>query len=89
VAATYAAYFADSSALVKRYVQETGTSWVRSITCRSPSIVIYIACMTAVEVSCVIARRRKGKELVAAHASSILLRLRRPRLHSSMTTRAT
>jgi len=26
------AYFLDSSALVKRYVIETGTAWVRSLT---------------------------------------------------------
>jgi hypothetical protein len=31
------AYFVDSSALVKRYVVETGTAWVRSITRRRPS----------------------------------------------------
>jgi predicted nucleic acid-binding protein len=56
-----AAYFVDSSALVKRYVQETGTSWVRGITRHSPSTLIYIARITAVEVPCAIARRRKGK----------------------------
>jgi uncharacterized protein len=71
-----AAYFVDSSALVKRYVQETGTSWVRSITRRSPSTVIYIARITAVEVPCAIARRRKGKTLTARRASSILHRFR-------------
>ena len=71
-----AAYFVDSSALVKRYVQETGTSWVRSITRRSPSTVIYIARITAVEVPCAIARRRKGKTLTPRRASSILHRFR-------------
>ena len=71
-----AAYFVDSSALVKRYVQETGTSWVRGITRRSPSTVIYIARITAVEVPCAIARRRKGKTLTARRASSILHRFR-------------
>ena len=71
-----AAYFVDSSALVKRYVQETGTSWVRSITRRSPSTVIYIARITAVEVPCAIAHRRKGKTLTARRASSILHRFR-------------
>jgi predicted nucleic acid-binding protein len=70
------AYFLDSSALVKRYVQETGTSWVRGITRRSPSTVIYIARITAVEVPCAIARRRKGRTLTAAKASSILHRFR-------------
>jgi uncharacterized protein len=67
-----ATYFVDSSALVKSYVQETGTSWVRSITRRSPSTVIYIARITAVEVSCAIARRRKGRTITARRASSIL-----------------
>jgi len=71
-----AAYFVDSSALVKRYVQETGTSWVRGITRRSPSTVIYIARITAVEVACAIARRRKGKTLTSPRASSILHRFR-------------
>jgi predicted nucleic acid-binding protein len=70
------AYFVDSSALVKRYVQETGTSWVRGITRRSPSTVIYIARITAVEVPCAIARRRKGKTLTPRRASSILHRFR-------------
>ena len=44
------AYFVDSSALVKRYVQEVGTPWVRGLTRRSPSTAIYIARITAVEV---------------------------------------
>jgi hypothetical protein len=38
-----AAYFLDSSALVKRYVIETGTGWVRRLTRQNPSSVIYIA----------------------------------------------
>ena len=71
-----AAYFVDSSALVKRYVQETGTSWVRGITRHSPSTLIYIARITAVEVPCAIARRRKGKTLTPPRASSILRRFR-------------
>jgi hypothetical protein len=51
VAAAYAAYFVDSSALVKRHVQETGTSWVRRLTRRRPSTVIHIARITGVEVA--------------------------------------
>jgi uncharacterized protein len=57
------AYFVDSSALVKRYVIETGTAWVRSLTRHEPATVIYIAHITAVEVTCAVARRRKGKTL--------------------------
>jgi predicted nucleic acid-binding protein len=69
-----AAYFVDSSGLVKRYVQETGTARVRRLTRRNPSTIIYIAHITTVEVTCAIARRRKGRTISAAKASSILRR---------------
>src|SRR5438105_3889420 len=68
-------YLVDSSALVKRYVLETGTAWVRGITRKNPSTVIYIAHITAVEVTCAVARRRKGRTLTPPRASSILRRL--------------
>jgi predicted nucleic acid-binding protein len=68
--------FADSSALVKRYVQETGTSRVRRLTRRSPSTVIYIARITAIEVSSAVARRRNDRTLTSKKASSILHRFR-------------
>jgi len=71
-----AAYFIDSSGLVKRYVQEVGTLWVRGITRHSPSTAIYIARITAVEVTSAVARRRKGRTLTSAKASSILHRFR-------------
>ena len=67
-----AAFFVDSSALVKRYVQEVGTPWVRGLTRHSPSTSICIARITAVEVTSAVARRRKGKTLTPAKASSIL-----------------
>ena len=71
------AYYFDSSALVKRYVIETGTAWVRSLTRRRPATVIYIAHIPAVEVTCAVARRRKGTPpLTPARASSILHRFR-------------
>ncbi len=70
------AYFLDSSELVKRYVMETGTGWVRRLTRRGPSTVISIAHITAVEVTCAVARRRKGRTLTPARASSILRRFR-------------
>jgi predicted nucleic acid-binding protein len=70
------AYFLDSSALVKRYVQETGTAWIRGLTRRNPSTVIYIARITAVEVTCAVARRRKGRTITPRRASSILYRFR-------------
>jgi len=71
-----AAYFLDSSALVKRYVQEDGTSWVRRLTRGSARNSIYLARITAVEVTAAVARRRKGRTLTSAKASSILHRFR-------------
>jgi uncharacterized protein len=71
------AYFVDSSALVKRYVRETGASWVRGITRRRSSTYIYIALITAVEVTSAVARRRGGGTLSSAQASSILSRFRK------------
>ena len=70
------AYFFDSSALVKRYVQEDGTAWVRRLTRRSAGRRIYLARITPVEVTAAIARRRKGRKLTSAKASSILRRFR-------------
>jgi uncharacterized protein len=70
------ASFIDSSALVKRYVLETGTAWVRRLTRRSPARIIYIAHITAVEVTCAVARRRKANTLTSRRASTILRRFR-------------
>ena len=71
-----AAFFLDSSALVKRYVQETGTAWVRTLTHRRTGHQIFLARITAVEVTAAVARRRKGGSLTAARVRSILTRFR-------------
>ena len=72
-----AAYFVDTSALAKRYVQEPGTAWVRSLTHRGTANPIYVARVTAVEVTAAVARRRKGKRLTTRKASDILWRFRK------------
>jgi predicted nucleic acid-binding protein len=70
------AYFVNSSALVKRYFQEDGTAWLRRLTRRATGRRIYLARITTVEVIAAVARRRKGRTLTAAKASSILYRFR-------------
>ncbi|MEN3333759.1 MAG: uncharacterized protein V7641_3124 [Blastocatellia bacterium] len=45
-----AVYFFDSSALVKRYAAETGSTWVGQVTDPKSSNRIYIATITGVEV---------------------------------------
>jgi uncharacterized protein len=70
------AYFLDSSALVKRYVLEDGTAWVRRLTRRTGANRTYLARITPVEVTAAVARRRKGETLTARKSSSILHRFR-------------
>jgi len=52
--------FFDSSGLVKRYVNETGTSWVQLLTEPSAGHSIYISRITGVEIVSAISRRIKG-----------------------------
>ena len=72
-----AGYFLDTSAIVKRYVQEIGTSWVRGLTGQGNGDEIYLARITLVELTSAIARRRRGGTLAESRASSILSRFRR------------
>ena len=72
-----AVYFVDSSALVKRYVRDAGTSWVRRLTRQNTSNSIYLARITVVEVTSAIARRRKGGTVLPPRASPILWRFRK------------
>ena len=71
-----AAYFCDSSAIVKRYLQETGTAWVRRLTRRGNPDPIYLARIAAVEVTSAVARRRRGGQLAVPRARNILTRFR-------------
>ena len=52
-------YFLDSSALIKRYITEQGTVWVRSITLPSTGNTIIIAQVTQVEIFSGVSRRRR------------------------------
>lgn len=64
-------YFLDSSALIKRYIREQGTSWVRSITALSAGNTIYIAQVTPVEVVSGLSRRKREGFLSEEHARRI------------------
>lgn len=70
-------YFLDSSALVKRYVVETGTNWVRSLFHPAGANQFSVASITGVEVVAAIARRSQGGGLSAAEAVRITRSLRR------------
>ena len=65
-----AAYFLDSSAVMKRYVQETGTVWVRALTASGTGNFFYLARITDVEVTAALARRgQPGLSVVQAVAA--------------------
>ena len=53
-----ATYFFDTSALVKRYIQETGSAWVRNVTNPASGHSIFLIRITEVELTSAIARRR-------------------------------
>ena len=72
-----AAYFFDSSALVKRFIRETGTAWVMSLWRPSAGHAIYAARLTEVETCAALARRHKGNKLTVAQFHKSLKRLRR------------
>jgi predicted nucleic acid-binding protein len=70
-------FFFDTSALVKRHVNETGSKWVRSLIRAKATHRIYIARITAVEVFAAITRRQHSGDLSAAQAGAILGHFRR------------
>jgi predicted nucleic acid-binding protein len=72
-----AAFFFDTSALIKRHVRESGSAWVRALARSRTSPVIYLARITAVEVSSALTRRQRGGTLSPAQAGAILGHFRR------------
>jgi hypothetical protein len=60
-----ASYYLDSSAVVKRYVDEAGSGWVRSL-CEHPDHAVLLSELALVEVSSAFARRQRRGELSVA-----------------------
>jgi len=67
------AYFFDSSALVKRYVTENGTIWVRSITSPSAGHTILVAQIAPIETVSALMRRKRDGSLPARTAQAARL----------------
>lgn len=70
-----AAYFFESSALVKRYNSEMGSAWVTSLTDPLAGNIIYIARITGVEVTAAITRRGRLHGLLTPAATAALAQL--------------
>jgi hypothetical protein len=72
-----AAYFFDSSALVKRYARETGTGWMLGLFRPAANHRLYVTRITGVEVAAALTRKQRGSHLTAAEAKRANARLRR------------
>ncbi|MCU0503062.1 MAG: type II toxin-antitoxin system VapC family toxin [Anaerolineae bacterium] len=61
-------YYFDSSALVKRYVNEMGSTWVSGLFDPSLRHEAFIAAITPVEIVAAIARRARGRTIAQVDA---------------------
>ena len=67
-----AVYFLDSSAVVKRYVSESGTAWILNLTDPVVSNQLHLVRITGVEVVSAITRRTRGTSLSITDAATAL-----------------
>src|SRR5919199_1032942 len=65
-----AVYFVDSSALVKRYISEIGSTWVLSLFDPALNNDVLIAAITGVEIIAAITRRARGGSISATDATA-------------------
>ena len=72
-----AAFFFDSSALVKRYAREVGTPWILSLVRGSAANHIYIARITCVELVSALARRERAGRLGGSAVAKAIARFDR------------
>lgn len=64
-------YFVDSSALVKRYVREVGSTWILGLFDSALDNEIFVAAITAVEIIAAITRRARSGSISVADAAMI------------------
>jgi predicted nucleic acid-binding protein len=69
-------YFLDSSALVKRYVAEIGSGWVVSLCNPTLKNDVFIAAITAVEITAAISRRSRAGSINIQDAIMVYHQLR-------------
>lgn len=66
-------YFFDSSALVKRYLTETGTNWVRQVVAPRTGNRIFIAHITPIEMVSGLARKQREAGISARTMQAAML----------------
>ncbi len=63
-------YFADTSALCKRYVNESGSAWLRASVDAATGCQVIIVRTTSVEMIAAITRRQRGGSMSSADADT-------------------
>jgi uncharacterized protein len=71
-----AIYFLDSSALVKRYLNETGSKWVLDLFDPALDNEIFVAAITGVEIVAAITRRARGGNISITAAAIVCRQFR-------------
>ena len=69
-------YFCDSSALVKCYVQERGSAWMRTLLDPTAGHHLYLASITSVEVIAAVTRRVRRGDIAAADGAAAVTQFR-------------
>lgn len=64
------AYYFDTSALVKRYIAEAGSTWVRQASDPVSRNVLYTSRLTGLELTAAVVRRARGAHVPAADLQS-------------------
>jgi predicted nucleic acid-binding protein len=67
-----AVVFVDTSALVKRYVLEAGTGWMRSFADPASANVLYVLNVSLVELTSAVTRRARAGDISAVDAALIV-----------------
>jgi uncharacterized protein len=71
-----AIYFLDSSALVKRYISETGSAWMLGLFDLALDNEFFVAAITGVEIVAAVTRRARNSSIAAADAALVCSQLR-------------
>jgi uncharacterized protein len=71
-----AAYFVDSSGLVKCYANEIGSAWIMGITDAAAGNEIFVVRITAVEVVSALTRRARGGSISSGDAATAIALLK-------------
>lgn len=66
-------YFLDTSALIKRYVVETGFDWIKAITAASAHHTLFVAHITQAEIVSGLSRRRREGSINVRTARTLRL----------------